>query len=322
MRVRDICEKLRSGEMTLDYAGHIISIDLDTMIEMYDNDVEVSNGSMDNKWNSLKDEDVTPEKIAETNQRMRDFYKKNLDFEIEQDGSFHWGRIHDHQVCHNCGEHLNWTLTGDKLQLRNRWGEYNFENHPVDYICPLSDLKPFVSEIKIESDLVVANYFEFIPDIFTDREYSHEYSLNHLAGRIRRAEYKATKNVAYGQMGNMSIGVYLNEAKDSVIIGNWDDKKYEDDEEGVDRYPGYKMVGEISLGVWRWEATDLNTILSHGKTLEDVKKDFPRDNVIVCDVVHGTWTFQHNYDVMRHRDYDEDNDPQFGGIYARLDLKK
>ena len=35
-KVRDICEKLRSGEMTLDFAGHCIGIDLDRLMKKYD----------------------------------------------------------------------------------------------------------------------------------------------------------------------------------------------------------------------------------------------------------------------------------------------
>lgn len=318
MKVREICEKVRSGEITLDYAGHRVGIDKEELLKRFDDNVNLGNGSNDGKWQSIEKPDDkdkrTPEEI---NASMRDFYNRHLDFEIEQEDTLRWGGLHDHRVCYNCGQYLHWTLTGEKLRLRNHYEEdpkhkrgYDWVNHPADYVCPLQEPKPFVGEIKVESQLLLANFFRSIEDTPQGKEYGEEYSLETMAGRIERAKYKASHNVAYGQMGNTTVGIYINEAKDSIIVGRWHDED--------DRYAGYVQVGDISLDVWRWEATDLNTVVKSGVTLEALEEDHKYRGLIVLDVPHGVWKFTHNYDIIRRLD----NEAEFDGIYAKLELKK
>jgi hypothetical protein len=340
MKIRDICELLRSGEITLDYAGHRINVDEKYLLERYDDSVSLENGSNDGKWSISKEEDATPEAIAISNARMRDFYKSSLDYEVEQEDTLRWGRLHDAKACFNCGEHLHWTLTGNKLQLRNYYEVdqkhkrgHDWVNHPIDYVCPFKDPKPFVSKIKIESQLLIANYFRHarlaesdevieLLDTPKGKEYSDEYALDTFAGRYRIAEHKAKQNIAYGQMGNMYVSIYINVAKDSIIIGpNFhpaEFKDYSSDteyEEAMSKplFDGYEKIGEISLDVWRWEATDLNTLQKYGLTLESLLEDS-----VVVDVPHGTWSFQHNYDIIRRLG----NEEHFNYVYAKLDLDK
>lgn len=329
MKVREICELVRSGEITLDYAGHRIALEKEELLERFDDNVELANGSNDGKWQSIdKPHEKETRTHEEINASMRDFYNRHLDFEIEQEGTLRWGGLHDHRSCFGCGEHLHWTLTGNKLQLRNHYEKdpkhkrgYDWVNHPIDYVCPYSVPKPIVGEIKIASRLLLANFFRF-DDAPEGKKYSDKYDLCTLAGRNAIAQFKSKEqNVAYGQMGNSSIGVYVNEAKDSVIIGpRYHPAEYEDYETtaeyesavNTELFPGYTKVGEIDLQVWRWEAADLNTV---GDKYEDANE---RD-LVEIDVQHGDWTFQHNYDVIRQT---ENGEKDFNYIFAKLDLKK
>lgn len=328
MKVREILEAVRSGEITLDFAGHKTSQDQAELLERFDHCVNYANGGNDNQWQSIKKEDATPEAIAKINADMRDYFQRGLDLEIGQEDSLRYVNLGDHWECHCCGEHLHWTLTGNKLQLRNHIIQdksklcgIDFANRPVDYVCPWGVPKAIVGEIKIASRLLLGNFFRF-EDAPEGKKWSDEYSLNHLAGRNEITQYKASNhNVAYGQMGNMSIAVYVNDAKDSVIIGpSCHPAEYEDYETDAEYkaavekplFPGYTLVGEISLEMWRWEATDLNTI---GDKYEEVKE---RD-LVEIDVQHGDWTFQHNFDAIRQT---RDGEKDFDYIYARLDLKR
>lgn len=328
MKVREICNKLRSGEITLDYAGHKVTQTKEILLERFDDNVELAGGSNDGKWRSANEPECTPEKIAETNASMRSFYQMSIDREIAQEESLRYVHLGDHWECHCCGEHLHWTLTGDKLQLRNyivsdktKPCGIDFVNRPVDYVCPWGVPKPIVGEIKVASRLLLANFFRF-EDTPDGDKWSDKYSLSTLSGRNEIAQYKAKEqNIAYGQMGNTSVGVYVNDAKDSVIIGpNCHPAEYGEYETNAEYkaavdapiFPGYTKVGEISLEVWRWEATELNTV---GDKYEELKE---RD-LVEIDVQHGDWVFQHNYDVIRQL---EDGKAEFEYIFARLDLKK
>jgi len=73
---------------------------------------------------------------------------------------------------------------------------------------------------------------------------------------------------------------------------------------------GFKKLGEISLEMWRWEATDLNT-LTQEKLDKMKEEEYPQD-IVEIDVEHGTWEFEQFYGV-RERKKGED-----GWIYARL----
>lgn len=323
MKLREICEKLRSGEMTLDYAGHRIGFTLEKFLERYDDAVQLSNGSNDGKWKYDID---TPEEKLKIDTDMRNFYTRDLDRDIKQEDHLRYRLICDHRTCFGCGEALHWVLTGNKLQLRNYCAEdsdsrfgIKLVNHPIDYVCPYANPSPFIGKIKVCSSLVIANYFKLEEDCPKEESFSEKYSLNNVAGRYNIAKYKESKNIAYGQMGNMSIGVYLNKEKTSIIIGPSyhyaEYQEYETEEEyekaiNKPMFDGYEQVGLICLDVWRWEATDL-------KTLGDKSKYIDKGNSVTLKVKTGDWTFQHNYDIIRQTDEDK-----FDYIFARLDLEK
>ena len=317
MNVQQICEAIRAGTITLNMAGHRVNGDTERFLKHYDDYVSLAAGSNDGKWSNRQDE---PTDLVDT--RMREFHQQRLDRNVEQEA--HIGSFTDGEYCFGCGEKLNWSLTGDTLQLRSHWmlveGKRfgDFVNYPANYVCPFAVPRPTTGEIYISSRLIFANYFRHIEDAPEADKHSDEWSLNNEAGRLRITNYKAARNVAYGQMGNMSIGVYVNKAKDSIIIGPAyhpaEYGEFDSDAEykaacDLPVFPDHELVETISLAVWRWEAADLNTIGQAG--YDQARKD--SDGMVELDVQHGIWTFEHRYRVIRDDAHDH--------MYARLTLK-
>jgi hypothetical protein len=289
LKIRQICEKLLSNEMTVDNAGHYTGYDLKYILERYEDYLKLSAGSNDGKWN-LRD----GKSVEEINESMRKFYQSRLDQELEQE-DYIIGFL-DGTQCFNCGQYLKYVLTNNKLQLRNYldYDSNKFVNHPANYVCPFNKPEIFKGKINVSDKLYFVNFINEILDAPEGEEYDNKYSLNTIAGRYAIGRYKLEHNVAYSQTG-ASIGIYLNKEKTSIIVGHdchpAEYGSYESDEEYYEAiskpvYAGHEKVGEISLQVWRFEATDLTTI---NKNKAVIPKDYCE-----LDVPHGTWLFE-NY---------------------------
>lgn len=204
--------------------------------------------------------------------------------------------------CYRCGQYLEWSFSQNSLKLNRLIGTDTC--HPEGYRCELENVKPFVGKITINSNLIVANYFNNVVPELSDVEQCEKYYINILKGRYNLAEYMSFHNVAYGQMGNMSIGVFVHPDKKSIIIG---DHFYSEElDDYTNEIEGHIYKGSVCLDVWRWEATDLNTI---GDNQYNV------DNSVECDVEHGVWRFEHFYDMHRENEC-EDESP----IYSKFTL--
>lgn len=315
MKTREIMEKLKSGEITLDFAGHRMYCNLNYMLEQYQHYLDMSQGKGDGTWG----EDVKDE-------RMRNFYSAKLDFEVKDDEPL---IIFDSVPCSNCAESLRWVLMGNKLQLRNHivvemngFGgvRIHFENLPPEYVCEYSTPRPLTGEIQVQSPLVFANFFREFEDSPQEFKWADEWSLCNLKGQTKITKYKEEQNVAFGQMGNMSIGIYLHENKKSIIVGPHynpaENGEFESEEEyeaicNKPLFEGYEKVGEICLDVWRWEATDWKTLTAIGVTEKGLQEEHEYRGFVELDVPHGTWKFEHYYESM----YKDDM-----LIYSRFDL--
>jgi hypothetical protein len=317
MNVREIGELIKAGKITIDDCGHSVNDTTERFIGRYDDIVANSLGANDGKWQGSND-NRTPE---EWDARMREFHNRMLDLTVEIDDSIgsEWK-----SYCFGCGQELGLVYNGDRLTLRYyysneastplRTGKIlkgGFVNHPLDYRCPYENPQPFTGKIAVADKLVFANFFRSVEDCPEDEKYGHEYDLNCLRGRENITKYKSARNVAYGQMGNMSVAIFVNDAKDSIIVGNaymddylWNkltpeeqevkEKEYEsrtDEEELEDEdnvsINGHKFAGRICLDVWRWEAADMLTIAND---MARIKED-DRDHVIV-DAKQGIWSFE------------------------------
>ena len=316
MNFREVCEKIKSGEIVFDTAGHVFhSHFIDHIMDHYERTLANSLGANDGKW-----ENRANDNMDEVNARMREHYIFKLDTELEN-GSLYYSI--DPLSCHGCGERLQWVLSGNVLMPREHLAPDSSQHiqHPLDYVCPYAEPRPIVGKINIGSRLIFANFFRDFEDAPEDVAYTNEWSLNYLIGRENITKHKAKQNVAYGQMTNTSVGIYVNDDKTSIIVGPaYHPAEFEDhasDEEYYEAckkpiFEGYKRIGEdICLDVWRWEATDLNTI-GNGK-YEAVVKDRKASGLVELDVPHGEWEFKHYF---RCNDDDCENEH----LYSRLDI--
>jgi hypothetical protein len=328
---QEICEKLRTGEMELDTSGHDIITNKDSFLQRYDEIVAYSQGSNDGEWGKS---DPSGHKSSITDEQMRDHFKEILDKTYNQEDKL-GGFEFESETCGLCGEKLRWVLTGDKLQLRNhvvsnpkaRFG-IEFVNYPAEYRCSFEHPQPTTGRILVKSPLIITNYFNGFDDTPQGKEHDQEYSLCSLAGRKKITEHKVQSNVAYGQMGNTTVGVYINEKHDTIILGpayhpaesqNLTEKQYK---AAIKKpvFEGFKKLKKtISLSVWRWEASDVKTIGKEGlNKLKELGKDFVR-----LDVPHGVWEFKHYYDSYRYEGLKEPlKHPENENIWAKLFLKE
>lgn len=312
MNFNEMCLGVKSSKITLDYAGHTCNDVKDLILEDHQRTIDGAAGKFDGTWNN---------EVSDAS--MREFFQKNLNYKITPEEKIF---LIPETFCFHCGEKLRFVLEDNVLALRSRWIDdpnarfgVRAKNHPKEYRCPFEKPHPFCGEINVEQTLVFANFFDF-PDSTEEDKYSNEWSLNAIAGRYKRAEYKCKNhNVAYGQMSNMSIGIYFNKNKNEIIVGpayhpaDFADLTDEEYEAAIKKpaFEGFKLINTISLDVWRWEATDLKTL---GKENYNKLKKLGKD-LVKLKVNPGIWKFEHYFDYMR-RDYSNNNH-----IYAKLWLK-
>lgn len=311
MKYSELCEKIKIGEITVNYNGHRIGFR--GFMERYEDYFADANGANDGKW-SIRDGKT----MEEVNAEMREFNQSYLNRTIHPNQLFRI--ISEDNNCFNCGHRLYWVWDGDKIwSLQGEWepNKNNWRDKGTDIInsgfCEYAINQPYGGEISINSKLLFTNYFNQ-PDTPDKMEYNDLWSLNNYCGRVRRAEYKAKNyNTAYGQLGNMSIGIFVHPNKNSIILGDKyiADKYIEKlpkqnkfDWQALSIIEDHKLVGEICCEVWRWEATDILTL---GEDKYKALKDNSCDLVEV-EVNHGKWRFETSYD----REKDE------SPIYARL----
>ena len=307
MKVLEVLELFKSGEISLDLCGHIYRDDLkDKIIENTEHQISYANGANDNKWNSIeRGED--PEKV---NADMRQFYQRRLDDEVVENehcfGLSEIIKIH----CFCCGEDVHPTLSGNILKFnccftRSDDSSKRRYYYDVDYNCPLEYGLPLKGVINISEKMVLAN---FIPtkkaDCPEDENRYDSYSLNNYLGRKNITEWKAkAQNVAYGQTGSCgSTTVWLNENKNHVIIS----EHWWDEEDKPKELEGFKDIGTTEVAVWRFEATDTATtdMVECKKVWKEMNHDY-----VIAKVKPGKWEFTTYYD-------------QEGKILAELKLVK
>jgi hypothetical protein len=151
MKIREICEKVKSGEITVNLAGHSLNFDTAKLIEVYDLTVAKENGLFDGQWKDSSDE------------QMRKFFTSQLDLELDGD-RFYLNAINDryHIQCNNCGNLLHFTLQGNQLILNQFYNENtNKIEKQLKETCDYSQVNPFCGNLSVKGKLIITNYFSF-----------------------------------------------------------------------------------------------------------------------------------------------------------------
>lgn len=253
-------------------------------------------------------------------------------------GLVHFGRhIKEDEkgYCWDCGGRFNFMLANENtLTVIDHMYRYKFlektygkdfdlrEEHrfKIDDI-PMCDVDLRIKEtgtithIDVPSGkFIITNHFGKNDDIYDPEDGRIGYeSINALSGRIKMAEVLAEKNIAYAQMGNMSINVYVNESGTEIIIG--DEYYYDGNQEFIRSFEGFKRIGYISLSVWRWQAADKEILKGFNYPIpENLKEDDIVDHehmdYALLNIKPGRWKIEHFYDVRGCED----------GIYSKLSL--
>lgn len=287
LKFETIINGLKNGSITIDFAGH-------------NNDIENARFR---------------EELIERAQSYIDFSHKMLHetehtiFSIFLNEPIKLGEAIDKLCqaskfyCFKCGRQASYVLKDARtLTIGLSYGQEGQKD--TNNVCPISDTtKSFSYEITVNSGkLVFVNYFddrkkdkngEEIEILEPKNKYSEEFSLNSLQGRINITKHYAKQNIAYGQMGNMTIGIFKNKTGDKIIIGDPARKKIK----------GLSLVDSISLGMWRWMAAD--------QALIKKLKIKPRGGIVTLDVPNGTYKVTNYFDFFE----DEYESP----IYSTLE---
>lgn len=161
-------------------------------------------------------------------------------------------------------------------------------------------------EIQIFDTFVFENFFNYsedYPENEPHKKYSNEYSLGTHFGQINISKIHASRNVAFGQMGNTSIEVYVNNNKDEILVVEekyiWDEDQGEFAAEDLLEEVGYKKVGSIGLTVWRWMAGNKSDLEKYEYSSPKYNKRY--DNPVeVKDIKHGIWEVTHFFGTNDH----------------------
>lgn len=241
--------------------------------------------------------------------------------------------------CHDCGARMYVSLIDDKTivlsESRKYWDisdtkpdRYNFKLTPEDMKkleCEMSKLgivDKFVAEINVPSgELIFANHFKN-EDTYEIKKDKYR-SINDLSGRYELMQDLAKRDIGYGQMGNMSVTIFKKKDGTEIIVGG--EYGYDESDDLCEftiTHDGYDKLGEISLGVWRWQCGDKKILVEKfgekiSKKLKEVKNPKYHEDMVLANVTPGKWVIEHYYDFP-HSKYSEGKKE----IYSRLYLKK
>jgi hypothetical protein len=288
--LQEIYDKVKSGEITIDYRGH---------------------GPNDLKYMFEREEKNFKEDLVNGNEERIKNAKDNLSRRTEI-GKWIWGGHCGSGQCFLCDHHINYVLKDEKtigiITSDSRWdlveGKKLTEEHLLK--CEgeeLSKTKCLTAEIQAPTgQIAIQNYFDTEEIYELPKEVRYERpTINCLLGRDRLMQYLASKDVGYGQMGNMSIYIYAN--SEEILVIDENDERPNKKLKVYLKQGKYKKLGEISLRVWRWMCADVSVLEKYGEK--------PKD--IVATVQPGTYIVEHFAHSLRRKALP---------IYSRIRLKK
>ena len=299
MTILDILAGLKSGDIQIDYKGHRVNPIIDR-IEGYceflqetirDNQDEIIKEYFQNKFNR--------------DYRIGD----NIDIQAEI-------------YCFDCGLQNSYLVLESNKLISLNYVENGNGKHYYTGTCEGVELRNkghIRNDITIEyGKMLISNYFKVSTSLDEEiNQYSREYRLNSILGRKNLSHHYAKHGVGYGQMGNMSFNVFLRNDGEEVIFT---DTYYYDQENDIEiepTYEGFKHVGKVDCGVWRWEVSGLKNLRQLN---EKYNIDTPIEDereLLQLEVIPGKWKIEHYYDLMNGDEIVQNNH-----VYSRLKLIK
>lgn len=308
MKFSTICEKIKSGEFSIDNCGHKTNDLKGNLLRRYHRAVENAAGANDGKWKG---------KAENIDLRMRAYYQKDLDWEysVNTKGGEPEYVFGNEEHCFCCGETLFYTFNGNGLSLNVRYNNDKKIENPTGadinlfggtgsfeiYNCEYSDLTPLSVDIEVSDKLAFANWFPcHDADSPEGDKYIGDFDLCSVRGRRGVAKWKAeNQNIAYTQTDSCGgTSIWMNKGRTHGYIT----KGYigEDDEEttSLEFLKDYEKVGQTDVAVWRVEMADSAKVdIDKVKERWRIDGDYP--HAAVVKVPTGKWAMTTHYDV-RH----------------------
>jgi hypothetical protein len=327
MKLQDVINGLNDGSITI-MGTHYTNPLVDKL------EYEINHLQDMIKEYTQKIKDKEPEIRENQHQGMLDWYIRDLNMDLE----FGDDLMRAENYCFDCDEHLRVVLIDEKTIA------YSDQHHFYSIVsekrgegrkflvsdvksCSCGDLREkskMVSRIEVPTgELVFSNFFR-TKELYCDPD--NEWGkpgINSLLGRDALMQNLATRNVGYGQMGNMSAGICSNGRDEIYVCDTYpvaldNARYYEDHPERLEEMSekekrmlykdvedsknlekkfeteGFTNHGNVSMSVWRWQCADKSVLDAHGEDLEALKKDYV--DVITVKVEPGTWEIEHYYD--------------------------
>lgn len=327
MKLQDVIDGLKEGTITI-MGSHYTN----PLINKLEREVEHLRDMIKEFTQKIKDNE--PETRENQHQGMLDWYTRDLNDDLE----FGDDLLRTENYCFDCDENLRVVLIDEKTIAYSDYEHFYSivsERRGDGRKFLISDVKPcscgdlrkrskMVSRIEVPTgELVFSNFFR-AKELYCDPD--NEWGkpgINSILGRDALMQNLATRNVGYGQMGNMSADICSN-GKDEIYVCNTypvardNAKYYEDHPERFDKMSekekimfykdledsenlekkfeseGFINHGNVSMSVWRWQCADKSVLDSHEEDLEALEKDYV--DVVTLKVDPGTWEIEHYYD--------------------------
>lgn len=293
MKYREILEKIKSGEFTINKCGHRLNVDEDYLVERYEDTIKLAAGSNDGKWSK-----------GVTDEGMREMYARELDWECEIDEMIN--RTREFQ-CFACGETMALSFNGSGLSANKVFRSNPTDWRKSDYFtldCQWENRGPYSIDINITSgEMILCNWMlgddeERLGDCKKEDNYTPEFSLNAESGRFGIANFKsANQNIGYTQTDSCgSVRVFCNRKRNPTHLFL---ASYFDEEDEPKCMDGFKGVGRVDICVWRVEVTDVkNPLISLDKIKEKWNTTGDYTDAAILKVPNGKWTMTSYYDRL------------------------
>jgi hypothetical protein len=316
MNIVDIHNGLKAGTFKVDLKGHCS----DSVEERIKQEIRHINDMIAQYTNG---------KDASKKDRMLKHYKDSLTNDYNPGDYLGFSGME--RQCFDCGSRMYIVLQDENTltvvptsaywDIREKGGErekinkydYVIKPHeiPACEAMSLRKKKKLVSEIEVPTgELIFQNYFEK-EHLYCDPKNKHGHpDINSVLGRNVLMQYLATQNVGYGQMGNMSVAVFVRKDGTEIIVSKRD--SYDDKGDYEVDFVGFDFLGEISLSVWRWQCADKSVLTANDEpiiTTDDRRRTY--HDAIHAKVKRGKWKIEHYFDFMR-------DDDKGNPIYSRL----
>lgn len=321
MTLKELRSGLASGKITFDRKGHLTN-DIDHDL---DHQIEFNEKMIDQYTETLG----IPEVDQDQAQKLINFYKWKNEVSVG-DTIFD---MHD-VYCFECGANCSPVMINDTTLalITNNVKHKLYDTMPEKYkyliketdistceFLPIKKQGYLRSEIEVPTgEIVFANYFDQ-DKFYKNEKHRGEKSINSTLGRDVLMQDLAKENIGYGQMGNMSVTLFVKNDGTEIIVSTEFGYNKEDGEFEVE-HDGFIPLGQISLSVWRWQCGDKKILLDGGEKLpDDLKisneKHDGYEELIAMRVKPGRWEIKHYYDF-----FTEEMDDAKAPIYSHLKL--